>query len=348
MSRPHRLHRRALASGLMLAAASVAVPALAAVARPEKSRLTVVAGAKAGLTHLPLVIADQLGFFRSEGLSVDIADVPTHRKALEIYLEGGAEVCAGLIEHTLQLQARGQSHQAFVLQARAPQLAFGISTRTMASYRTVADLAGKRIGLAESGSMAGLLARLVLQRSGLRLDEVVLVEMPPAAAVAALRSAQVDALAQPEPVMSVLEQRAEVRIVADTRTLKGTAEVFGGPMPSTCLHASTDFLQRHPGTCQALAHGIVHALKWLQTAGPGDILKAVPEAFLAGDRAVYLAAFNKVRETLSPDGLLSVEGARNALRVLASVEPGLRPERLDIERTFTNEFARRAKERFRA
>lgn len=348
MFRPTRIHRRAFVSGWVAAAASVALPVWGAVAKPEKSRLTVVAGGKAGMAHLPLLIADQLGYFRSEGLTVEIADAPTHRKALETYLEGGADVCAGLFEHTLLLQARAQAQQAFVLQARAPQLAFGISSRTVPNYRSLSELAGKRIGLAESGSTAGLLARLVLQRAGLKPDDVVLMELSPGAAVGALRSGQVDALAQPEPVMSVLEQRAEVRIVADTRTLKGTAEVFGGPMPSTCLHASADFVQRHPGTCQALAHGIVHALKWLQTAGPGDILKAVPEGFLAGDRAVYLAAFNKVRETLSPDGLMSAEAARNAWRVWASVEPGLRADRMDVERTFTNEYARRAKERFRA
>jgi len=35
-------------------------------------------------------------------------------------------------------------------------------------------------------------------------------------------------------------------------------------------------------------------------SGPSDIIKTVPEAYLLGDRALYLAAFNKVREAFLP------------------------------------------------
>ena len=332
----------------MLAAACVAVPEAQAQPKLEKSRLNVVVGGKSSFLHLPLTLADQLGYFRSEGLSLEIQDAGSNRRALELQLEGAADVCAGRFENALAQQAKGQAQQAFVLQSRTPQAAFGVSMRSLPAYRSVADLKGRRIGVAESGSGAGLLARLVLARAGLTLDEVVLVELDAASAVAALRLGQVDALAQMEPVMSTLEQRAEVRIISDTRTLKGTVEVFGGPMPASCLHASAEFVQRHPSTCQALANGIVHALKWLQTAGPGDLLKAVPETYLLGDRALYLAAFTKVREAISPDGLMAPDAARNALRVLAGIDPGLRLDKIDIERAYTNEFARRAKERFRA
>ena len=44
----------------------------------------------------------------------------------------------------------------------------------------------------------------------------------------------------------------------------------------------------------------------LQTAGPSDIVKTVPEGYLLGDRAVYLAAFDKVREAISTDGRRSL------------------------------------------
>ncbi len=342
------VHRRSFALRAVLAAACVAAPELHAQPKLEKSRVVVAVGGKSSFLHLPLTIADQLGYFRSEGLAVEIQEAGSSRRALELHLEGGADVCAGHFENTLLLQARGLSHQAFVLQSRAPQAALGVSLRHMPTYRSLLDLKGKRIGVSERGSGAGLLARVVLARAGLAPEDVVWVETEAGAAMAALRSGQIEALAQFEPVMSALEQRAEVRILFDTRTLKGTSDVFGGPVPASCLHAPADFVQRHPNTCQALAHGVVHALKWLQTAGPADMLKTVPEAYLLGDRALYLAAFNKVREAISPDGLLAPEAARNVWRVMSSSEPALRLEKLDVDRTYTNDFARRAKDRFRA
>ena len=97
-----------------------------------------------------------------------------------------------------------------------------------------------------------------------------------------MRSGQIDAISNTDPVMTMLEQKGDVKIVSDTRTLKGTRDVFGGPMPAACLYAPVDFIQKNPNTCQALANAIVHGLKWLQTAGPSDIIRTVPETYLLG------------------------------------------------------------------
>ena len=42
------------------------------------------------------------------------------------------------------------------------------------------------------------------------------------------------------------------------------------------------------------------------------------------------------------------EGPRTALKTLASFEPQVRPEKIDLAKTFTNDFARRAKDKFKA
>jgi NitT/TauT family transport system substrate-binding protein len=97
-----------------------------------------------------------------------------------------------------------------------------------------------------------------------------------------------------------------------------------------------------------MANAIVHGLKWLQTAGPGDIIKTMPESYLLGDRALYLASFNKLRESISLDGIMPDEAARTALKALASFDASIRTEKIDLHKTYTNVFAIRAKERFRA
>ena len=114
--------------------------------------------------------------------------------------------------------------------------------------------------------------------------------------------------------MTILEQKGDVKILHDARSLRGTSELFGGLVPSACLYAPTEFIQRYPQTCQSLANAIVHSLKWLQTAGPGDIINTVPANYLLGDRALYLAAFNKIRESISLDGMVADDGALAALR----------------------------------
>ena len=349
MNRRSTFSRRFFSSAGALAAATLAMPTLRAQPRLEKSKLALAVGGKAAFYYLPLTISDQLGFFKAEGLDIEISDFAGGARALQAVLGGLADVCSGAYEHTINLQSKNQIFQAFVLQGRAPQIAFGVSVKNMPTYKTIADLRGKKIGVSAPGSSTNMIANLVLSRGGLKSSDVSFIGVGLAAgALAALRSGQIDAISNTDPVMTMLEQKGEVKIISDTRTLKGTLEVFGGSMPAACLYAPAEFVEKNPNTCQAMTNAIVRCLKWLQTSGPGDILKTVPESYLLGDRALYLASFNKIRESISLDGMIAEDGPRTALKALASVEPAIKPEKIDLAKTYTNEFSRRAKERFQA
>jgi NitT/TauT family transport system substrate-binding protein len=344
------LHRRSFTVAATLGAASIAVPLwVRAQAKLEKPKISIAVGGKAAFYYLPLTISEQLGYFKAEGLDVEISDFAGGARALQAVVGGSADVCSGAYEHTINLQAKNQIFQAFVLQGRAPQIAIGVSTKNMAGYKGIADLKGRKIGVSAPGSSTNMVANLVLSRGGLKASDVSFIGVGVAAgALAALRSGQIDAISNTDPVMTMLEQKGDVKIISDTRTLKGTQEVFGGPMPAACLYAPAEFVHKHPNTCQALANAIVRGLKWLQTAGPGDIIKTVPETYLLGDRALYLASFDKVREAIATDGMVPAEGPKTALAAIASFDPSVKADKIDLAKTYTNDFARRAKDRFKA
>ena len=347
---PFCINRRMFGALTSLAAASVALPALHAQGRPERHKISIAVGGKAALNYLPLVVADQLGYFKAEGLDVELHDLADGAQAMQAVASNATDVCCGSFERPLLLQGKGQLFRAIVLLGRAPQIALGVSTRGVPDYKTIEDLKGRKWGVSSLDSSTHLVASTVLARAGLTAADVSFVRVGAgASAVVALRGAQIDALSSTDPAMTMLEQRGEVKIIADTRTLKGTQQLFGGPMPAACLFAANEFVQKNPNTTQALSHAIVHALKWLQTAGPGDIIKTVPEdAYLLGDRALFLASFDKVREAISPDGLVPDEGPVTAIRALARVDAIAKPERIDLSKTYTNEFARKSKDRFKA
>ncbi|MBU0588584.1 MAG: ABC transporter substrate-binding protein [Gammaproteobacteria bacterium] len=347
--RDNILRRRHFNVAAVAAVAGLAVPALRAQPKPEQSKVSIAVGGKAAFYYLPLTIAEQLGYFKAEGLEVEISDFAGGSRALQAVVGGSADVVSGAYEHTINLQNKGQSFQAFVLQGRAPQIALGVSTKTMPNYKTVADLKGKKIGVTAPGSSTNMMANLVLSRAGVKAGDVSFIGVGTSAgALTAIRSGQIDAICNIDPVMTMLEQKGDVRIISDTRTLKGTQDVFGGPMPAGCLYAPMDFVQKHPNTVQALTNAMVHALKWLQTAGPSDIIKTVPESYLLGDRGLYLASFDKVREAIALDGMFPEGGGKVALRALGSFDTKLKADKIDLDKTFTNQFARKAKEKFKA
>ncbi len=228
-------------------------------------------------------------------------------------------------------------------------MVLGVSLKALPDYKNLQDLRGKRVGIAAPGTPSHLVAHGALAHAGVRLGDMMLVSVgTPAGALAALRAGQIDALCYSDPLMTQLEQKNELRIVADTRSLRGTADIFGGTMPSTCLYAQQEFVEKNPRTIQALTDAIVRALKWLQTAGVSDLMRVVPEAYFAGDRALYLSTFAKMREAISLDSVIPPEGAKTMLNALYAAEPTLRQENIALQRTYTNVYALKAKQRFEA
>ncbi len=349
MTSRHPVSRRRFTSSLVHAAALLVLPGVHAQGRLEKSKIVVSVDGKASFAYLPLTIADQLGFFRAEGLDVQIDDYADAASATQALLTGGADICSGSYEKTLSLQSKNQMVRAFVLQSRTPQIAFGMSTRNLLAGASMVDLRGKRVGVMALDSSATLMTNLLMAKAGLSAQDASLVAVGNSmAALNAIRSGQIDALCTSDPVMTMLEQKGDVKIISDARTLRGAADLFGGPMPSACLFASSDFVLKNPNTCQAVTDAVVHSLKWLQTAGPGDIIKVVPDSYLLGDRALYLASFNKIRQCISLDGFLPEDGPLTALKAISRFDAAVLQARVDIKKTYTNGFAARSKERFKA
>ncbi len=314
----------------------------------EKQKVSIAVGGKNLLYYLPLTIAEQMGYFKDEGLQVEISDFAGGAKALQALVGGSADVVSGAYEHTINMQAKGQIITAFVLQARAPQIVFGVSTKTMPNYKSIADLKGKKIGVTAPGSSTNMMASFVLAKGGLKPTDVSFIGVGTSAgALSALRSGQIDAISNLDPVITMLQQKKEIKIIADARTLKDTATVFGGPMPAASLYTTDAFLKKYPNTSQALANAMVRALKWIQKAGPGDIVKVVPETFQLGDRALYLEAFKNVREAISVDGMVPEDGPATALKALQAYEPELAGKSIDLSKTYTNELVKRANAKYK-
>src|SRR5262249_57729880 len=128
-----------------------------------------------------------------------------------------------------------------------------ISKARAATYKSPKDLKGLKVGVSAPGSSTHMIVNYFISRDGLKPSDISVVGVGlSAAAISAIKSGQIDAVSNTDPVMTKLDQDGDVKIIADTRTLKGTEQVLGGPMPAGCLYAPGDFVQKKPTTGQAL------------------------------------------------------------------------------------------------
>lgn len=327
--------------------ASAVFPSLVWSQALEKPQLSIAVGGKNLFYYLPLTIAEQLGYFKAEGLDVTIVDFSGGARALQAVVGGSADVVSGAFEHTVNMHFKGQPMRAFVVQGAAPQITLGYNPKTMPHYKSVADLKGKKIGVTAPGSSTNVVVNFVLAKAGLKPSDVSIVGVGAGnGAVAAMRAGQVDAMSNLDPVSTLLTRSGDMKIITDTRNLAEAEKIFGGPMPGGCLYCPQPFIDKYPHTVQALANAIVRADKWIQQAGPSDIIKVVPESYFLGDRAVYLEAFLSAQKALSPDGVFPAKAPETAFRALASVDEKLAATKLDLSLVYTNDFVRKANTKY--
>src|SRR3982074_1212159 len=300
-------------------------------AQIEKRDVHIAVGGKTALYSLPRTLTERLNHFKDEGLNVRISDFAGGTRSLEAVVGGSADVVAGAYEHTINMQSRKQSFQAFVLAGASPQISVAISSKLAATYKSHKDLKGLKVGVSAPGSSTNMVVNYLLAQGGLKPTDVAIIGIGAGASViAAMDQGRVDVVSQTDPAVTMLEKDGKVKLIAETRTPEGTQKLFGGPMPAASLYAPIEFVKKNPNTVQALTNATVRALKWMQEASPQQILAVVPEEYLLGNKAMYLFAYNNVKTAYSKDGYFSDAGAKTTLKALASFNLAVKPDAIDL------------------
>jgi NitT/TauT family transport system substrate-binding protein len=327
---------------LVICGAFTAAPQ-ASSEQTERQNIAIGVGGKPLLYYLPLTIAERKGFFKEEGLDVTIDELGGGSTSLKALLGGSVDAVAGAYEHTILMQAKGQDITAVIEFDRFPGLALVVQKKEAAKYKSVKDLKGAKIGVTAPGSSSNIFVNFLLERSGLKADDVSFVGVGGGAtSVAQMKHGEIDAMANVDPVITKLEGDGDVVILADTRNEGSSMEIFGGQDPGGVIYAKTDFIARNPITVQKLTNACYKALKWLQTATPDQIADTVPKEYLLNDKKLYLAAVRNSKAMYSVDGVIPMSGMQNALNMLAQSNPELNNLSIDLTKTFDGRFVKAA------
>jgi NitT/TauT family transport system substrate-binding protein len=335
----NQLRRILIAGALSLATASI-IPAPPASAQAlEKKDITLGVGGKPLLYYLPLTLAERLGYFKDEGLNVEINDFGGGSKSLQALIGGSVDAVTGAYEHTIRMQEKGQNIQAVVELGRYPGIVVAVRKDKAANFKSMADLKGMNIGVTAPGSSTHILVQYLMVKAGLKPDDASFIGIGSgASAVAAIQKGQIDALSHLDPVITKLVQSGDIKIVVDTRTTEGTLNVFGGENPAAVLYLKTDFINKNPNTVRALVRAFQKSLKWLAKATPEQVADTVPEEYWLGDKNLYITAFKGTRDTYSLDGKIKPEDMAHALDLLVKTDPAFNTKSIDLAKTYDGKF----------
>jgi NitT/TauT family transport system substrate-binding protein len=309
-----------------------------------QSKVTIAIGGASCLCYLPTVLAKQLGEYEKAGVNVDMVDFKGGSQALTAVLGGSADVVSGYFDHCVNLAAKGQSLQAFVVYDRFPGLVLVVSPKQTGSIKSVRDLAGKRVGVSAPGSSTHYFLNFLLKKNGVASDSVGVIGIGlGATAVAAMEQGSVDAAVMLDPAVTLLQgKNKDLRILSDTRTQKDNIEVFGGDYPGGALYTKADWIEKNPKVAQGLATAIVNTLKWIHTHTPEEIMAKMPDELVGADKALYLAALKNTIPMYSQTGKMDPKGAKAVLDVFSQSSPDVAKANIDLSKTYTNRFVEAA------
>lgn len=326
------------------AAASVALATITAAATPALAldKVTIMVGGIEKQIYLPAKLTEQLGFFKEEGIEVELLSEPAGVDAENEMLAGAVQGVVGFYDHCVDLQAKGKFAMSVVQFSRAPGEVEMVSTKHP-EIKSPADFKGKSLGVTGLGSSTNFLTQYLAVKNGVALGEFTTLPVGAGTTfIAAMQQDKIQAGMTTEPTISRLLKTGDAAVLIDMRTPEKTKEALGGTYPAASLYMSAAYVESHKAEVQKLANAFVKTLKWMSTHSAEEITDKMPKDYWAGDRAMYVKAIADGKAQFTPDGVMPEDGPTTVLAVLSGFSKNVKGKQIDLAKTYTTEFVKKA------
>jgi NitT/TauT family transport system substrate-binding protein len=328
--------RRSLAGwgALVLCAGMLAsVPALAA------DKITIIVGGMEKQIYLPAKLAEQLGYFKEQGLDVELINTKAGVDAENELVAGAVQAVVGFYDHTVDLQSKGKFIMSIVQFSQAPGEVELVSSKLADKIKSPADFKGQTLGVTGLGSSTDFLTRYLATRAGLQPGDYSLLGVGAGNTfIAAMKQGQIGAGMTTEPTISTMLASGEAKILVDMRTVESTKAALGGTYPAASLYVQSDWVAKHKDEAQKLANALVKTLHFIATHSAEEIADKMPADYYAGNKKIYVEGLRTGKAMFTPDGRMPPDGPDTVLKVQAAFSKTVQGKKIDLSKTYTTEF----------
>jgi aliphatic sulfonates family ABC transporter substrate-binding protein len=220
--------------------------------------IKVAIGMAGGVNQVASLVAKAKGFFKEEGLDVDVRALPRGAIAIDAVSNGSLQFAEAANAAFFHAVAKG-----------VPLVSIGVSSRGYtgkllvanrdAGMKTLADLKGKHLATQVGTGMYTVLL-MILQKQGLKLSDfnvtnLRVVDMPTAMA----SSNNIDAVLGWEPSIERIVESGHGKVILTSKQLEDMAGITYPFLVTT----SQSYLKAHPDIVQKLMNGYAKADKYI-------------------------------------------------------------------------------------
>jgi NitT/TauT family transport system substrate-binding protein len=257
-----------------------------------------------GITcEAPIFCAVEKGFFKEEGLDVELVKCEWS-KYKDVLALGGFDITHHLIMYLLKPIEQGLDVK---FTAGIHRGCLRIQAATGGKVKTVQDLRGKRIGVPGMGTPPFIFANRVLSANGIDGSRDVNWQVFPAGELGlALGKGEIDAVADSEPIGTLLLVGGKVRNIADQATDSPYKDEY-----CCAVVVNGKFLANNPKTAAAATRALLKGARWVETNPVAAAKLSVEKKYLASNPELNALAISHLRY------IPSVSGAEEAVKSAA-------------------------------
>ncbi len=309
----------------------------ATLAAAPTPRVVLAVDGTAEIRNLPVIVAERLGYFRDEGLTVTLVDAPAEPSPADLIKDGRADGAVAFYHHTFMTQA--DDHlvtQSVITMGISPALSIIVADRLRDQVATLADLKGRRIFTGGGNSGKTTTANWIALHAGFGVrDYTALPLMSRDEMAAALRDGTADAIVAHQPDADFYVAKGNVKL-ADVTTAEGTRATLGSLYPSTALYLPKTWIAAHPATVRHLVAAFRKALTYINGHDATAIAAILPPKMVGKDRAAFLRLLGEDKRMFETDGVMPEAAARAEWQAMVALAP--RYGKIAFAETYTNAF----------
>ncbi|MDR2459328.1 MAG: ABC transporter substrate-binding protein [Deltaproteobacteria bacterium] len=288
------------------------------------------AGYTGSLCEGPIHIAYENGFFRDEGLDVELVKLAPGTN-FEAITAGQIDASFGLLATLIQPLSNGLPIKITTgLHTGCDK----ILVKKDSGITTVADLKGKRIGVPSLTSSPIMFARRALAHSGVKVgdkdSEVEFLVFENSELPLALERGAIDAISANDPVASLAAKNNDLLILLDSATDEPFSQQY-----CCAAYVSASLVEENPDAAARYTRAMQRAAAWIQNNPDETARIQVDKKYVAGD-AEFNASVLKTFHYIP-----SVSGAYNAFGITAGElkDIGILGAKVDVDALHQNSFA---------
>lgn len=307
-------------------------------------KIIIIVGGINKLIYLPPKLTENLGYFKDEGLDVELQSQQAGVDAENQLLAGVAHAVVGFYDHTIDLQSKGKKIQSIVLFGVVPGGMEMVRTDAAAQIKNMGDIKGRTLGVTGLGSSSTFLGHYLASRYGLKTSDYSMLPIGAGNTLfAALKQKRVDVAWTTEPTTSILRASGEAKVLVDLSSVEGTKAALGGLYPASSLYVQSSWARDNKETALKLSRAFVRTLQFIHSHTAAEIADKMPVDYYGGNKALYIEALKASIQMYSKDGKMPPGGPETVLKVMAGFNANIKGKRINLAETYTDEFVSQVK-----